>query len=107
MYCVPSIAKQDGAAVTPELVVNSHSTSPVVALKARNLRSVVPPAKTRSPAVVSTGPQSSLSSKPCDQTISPLSTSQACSWPISTGWLVSTLSWNLRLERMTSIGMPI
>src|SRR4029077_19433813 len=46
MYCVPSTMKDEGDAMMPEFVGNSHSTSPFVALNARNLRSFVPPLNT-------------------------------------------------------------
>jgi len=39
--------------------------------------------------------------------ISPVLMSQACNCPMVTGWLVSTLSSNFMLERITSIGTPI
>ena len=42
-----------GMPMMPELVFCSHSSSPVLASKARNIRSLVPPTKTRSPAVAS------------------------------------------------------
>ena len=38
----------------PELVLCCHNSSPVLALNARKVRSLVPPTKTRSPAVEST-----------------------------------------------------
>src|SRR5262249_41747739 len=56
-YCLPSIANELGTPVTPELVLNSQSTFPFFASKARKFRSLVPPVKTRPPPVVSTGPQ--------------------------------------------------
>ena len=57
MYCTPSTAKELGTAVMPEFVRHCHSGSPVFASKARKYRSLVPPAKTSPPPVVSTGPQ--------------------------------------------------
>ena len=69
--------------MTPEFVRCSHSTSPLRASKARKKRSLVPPAKTRPPPVVSTGPQLAPSNS-CVQTSSPVSMSHA--W-ISPTWL--------------------
>ena len=57
MYCTPSTANALGMPVTPELVFHSQSASPFLASNARNIRSLVPPMKTRPPPVVSTGPQ--------------------------------------------------
>src|SRR5690606_27442137 len=56
-YCTPSTSKVVGTPVTPEFVLNSQRTSPVSASNARNILSLVPPMKTRPPAVVRTGPQ--------------------------------------------------
>ena len=57
MYCSPSTSKDEGTPVTPELAGYSHSILPVVALKARNMRSLVPPPNTRLPPVAISGPQ--------------------------------------------------
>src|SRR4029077_2434595 len=57
MYCLPSTANDVGWPMTPELVGNSHSSLPVAASNAWNLRSLVPPVNTRPPPVASIGPQ--------------------------------------------------
>src|SRR5206468_3972284 len=80
-YCLPSTAKELGTPVTPELVVNSHSTAPVFASKARNFRSFVPPEKTRPPPVVSTGPQF-CHLNACVHTFWPVFMFQACTSPM-------------------------
>src|SRR5258705_12816090 len=56
----------------PELVFCSHSTSPDFASKIRNIRSLVPPAKMRSPAVAVTEPNNCDFGKLCDQTFLPV-----------------------------------
>src|SRR6185436_4344795 len=56
-YCLPSIANEVGWPMIPELVGNSHSTAPLVASNARNMRSPVPPLNTSPPPVVRIGPQ--------------------------------------------------
>src|ERR1700738_2452649 len=61
----------------PELVFCSQSTSPVFASKARKFRSLVPPARTRSPAVTVTEPNSCDLGKLCDQTFFPVAGSHA------------------------------
>src|SRR5439155_19580534 len=80
-YCLPSTAKELGTPVTPELVVKSHSTAPVIASKARNFRSFVPPEKTRPPPVVSTGPQF-CHLNACVHTFWPVFMFQACTSPM-------------------------
>ena len=65
----------------PELVFCSHNTSPVLALKARKLRSLVPPAKMRSPAVAVTEPNNCDFGKLCCHTFLPVAGSQAWSSP--------------------------
>src|SRR5437763_79204 len=80
-YCVPSTMKDDGEAMMPELVGNSHNTSPVFALNARNLRSLVPPLNTNPPAVVIVGPQFADFANLCVQTRWPVSTFHACTSP--------------------------
>ena len=56
-YCLPSTLNVVGGARMPELVGNSHSSFPVAASNAWNLRSLVPPLKTTPPAVTSMPPQ--------------------------------------------------
>src|ERR1700730_10479432 len=57
MYCLPPTVNDDGGPVMPELVGNSHSSLPLDASNAWNLRSLVPPVKTSPPPVASIGPQ--------------------------------------------------
>src|SRR5215469_8056693 len=57
IYCLPSTSNDTGTAATPDPVGNSHRILPVLASKARNLRSLVPPANSSPPAVASTAPQ--------------------------------------------------
>src|ERR1700680_3347608 len=57
MYCLPATMNDTGCPVMPELVGNSHTSFPVDASKAWNMRSLVPPLNTRPPAVASIGPQ--------------------------------------------------
>src|SRR3989442_2298561 len=57
MYCFPSTGNDPGPPAAPEPVGNSHSTLPVLASNARNMRSLVPPANSNPPPVASTGPQ--------------------------------------------------
>src|SRR5207244_2993714 len=57
MYCTPSTANELGTPVIPELVLNFHSSAPVLASNAQKLRSLVPPRNTRPPPVVRIGPQ--------------------------------------------------
>ena len=65
----------------PELVFCSHSSSPVLASNARKFRSLVPPAKTRSPAVAVTEANNCDFGKLCCQTFLPVAGSQAWSSP--------------------------
>src|SRR5262245_43743984 len=81
MYCLPSTGKETGTAATPDGVANSQSTLPVLASKARNMRSLVPPANKSPPPVASTGPQLN-DGRLVVHTFLPLSTSQACSSPM-------------------------
>ena len=64
----------------PELVFCSHNRFPVLASKARNIRSFVPPTKTRSPPVANTV-ANSCQGKLCCHTFLPVAGSQACSSP--------------------------
>src|SRR5213592_3087627 len=57
IYCLPSTWNDTGTPATPEPVGNSHSTFPVLASNARNIRSLVPPANSNPPPVARTGPQ--------------------------------------------------
>src|SRR5262249_47847362 len=57
MYCLPSTWNDTGTPLTPDVVGYSHTIFPVLALNARNMRSLVPPANRRPPPVASTGPQ--------------------------------------------------
>src|SRR5690242_17460150 len=57
MYCFPFTEKEVGGASAPELSGNSHSSLPVDASKAWNLRSAVPPLNTSPPPVASIDPQ--------------------------------------------------
>src|SRR5262249_47335127 len=57
IYCLPSTSNDTGTAATPDPVGNSHRILPVLASKARNMRSLVPPANRRPPPVASTAPQ--------------------------------------------------
>src|SRR4029450_4677872 len=56
-YCLPLTGNDGGGPTIPELVGNSHSSFPVVASNAWNLRSLVPPVKTSPPPVTSIEPQ--------------------------------------------------
>src|SRR5262245_64710562 len=85
-YCLPSTANDDGGAVMPEFVPISHNTLPDFASNARNLRSLVPPAKIRPPPVVSSGPHIIDSAKVWFQTFLPLETSNACRSPRHCGF---------------------
>ena len=80
--CVPSIMNDDGWPDDARLRLVCHSTSPVVASKARNMRSLVPPLKTSPPPVASTGPQFVEFAKVCVQTRAPVSTFHACTSPM-------------------------
>src|SRR5262249_48952082 len=81
IYCLPSTWNETGTAATPEPVGNSHRILPVLASKARNLRSLVPPENKTPPPVASTGPQLN-DGKLVVHTLLPVSISQACSSPI-------------------------
>ena len=82
--------------MTPELVRCCHSTSPVRASKALKYRSLVPPAKTSPPPVVSTGPQF-WESNSCVHTRSPAFRSQACSSPM----------WSAPGARVIAVSAPV
>ena len=77
MYCFPSTENDVGCPRTPEFVGNSHNTLPLLASKARNFRSFVPPLKTRSPAVASIGPHVAEVAKVWVHTFFPVSTFHA------------------------------
>src|SRR6185369_13184974 len=81
----------------PELVVCSHSSLPFFASNARNLRSLVPPTKTRSPAVANTDANNCERGKSCCHTFLPVDKSQACNSPqcVAPG----------RIKRMLSSGL--
>src|SRR5262245_15329725 len=81
IYCLPSTANETGTAATPGPVGNSHRILPLLASKARNMRSLVPPANRTPPPVASTGPQLNDGSLVV-HTFLPLSISQACSSPM-------------------------
>src|SRR5262249_39708920 len=81
MYCLPSTWNETGTAATPEGIGDSHRIFPVLASKARNLRSLVPPANRSPPPVASTAPQLN-DGRLVVQTFLPLSMSQACNSPI-------------------------
>src|SRR2546430_2643365 len=81
IYCLPSTGNDTGTAATPEAVGNSHSTLPVLASNARNMRSLVPPANSKPPPVASTGPQLN-DGKLVVHTFLPVSRFQACSSPM-------------------------
>src|SRR5260370_697867 len=68
-------------AAAPDPVGNSRRIWPVLASKARNLRSLVPPANSRPPPVASTGPQLN-DGKLVVHTFFPLSRSHACNSPM-------------------------
>src|SRR5262245_8006827 len=80
-YCLPSTSKEDGTAVTPEMVWNSQRILPVLPSKARNMRSLVPPENRTSPPVASTGPQLN-DGRLVVHTFLPVSMFQACSSPM-------------------------
>src|SRR5262245_21791522 len=80
MYCLPSTWNETGTAATPEAVGNSHRILPLLASKARNLRSLVPPANNSPPPVASDAPQLN-DGMLVVQTFLPLSMSQACISP--------------------------
>src|SRR5271170_4484147 len=65
----------------PEFVGNSQSSSPVVASKACNIRSFVPPLNTSPPAVASIEPQLGDFAYLCVHTFCPVSTFHACTSP--------------------------
>src|SRR5262249_53419666 len=81
MYCLPSTSNDTGTAATPDPVGNSHRILPVLASKARNMRSLVPPANRRPPPVASTGPQLN-DGRFVVLTFFPASRSHACSSPM-------------------------
>src|SRR5439155_5527732 len=80
-YCFPSTVNDDGGARIPEFVGNSQRSLPVDASNAWNFRSLVPPVKTRPPAVASIEPQFDDWSYACIHTRCPVSTFQACTSP--------------------------
>src|ERR1051326_2418060 len=79
-YCLPATWKDPGTAATPETVGTSHSILPFLASKARNIRSLVPPANSTSPPVASTGPHMKDGMLVVHAFL-PVSTFQACSSP--------------------------
>src|ERR1044072_1913628 len=81
MYCLPSTSNDTGTAAIPEMVGVSQRILPVLASKARNMRSLVPPANSTSPAVASTGPQLN-DGRLVVHTLLPVSTFHACSSPL-------------------------
>src|SRR5579872_331985 len=81
-YCLPSSMKVEGCPMMPELVGNSHSSAPVVASKAWNFLSFVPPVNTRPPPVASIGPQFCEFAYGCVHTFLPVSTFHACTSPM-------------------------
>src|SRR5882762_8536204 len=81
IYCLPSTWNDTGTAATPEAVGNSHSTLPVLASNARNMRSLVPPANSNPPPVARTGPQLN-DGMLVVHTFLPVSRFQACSSPM-------------------------
>src|SRR4051812_43953720 len=81
MYCLPSTWNDTGTAATPEPVGNSHRILPLLASKARNMRSLVPPANRSPPPVASRGPQLK-DGRLVVQTFLPVSRSHACSSPM-------------------------
>src|SRR5262249_650955 len=80
-YCLPSTWNDTGTAATPEMVGNSQRIFPVLASKARNMRSLAPPANGTSPPVASTGPQLN-DGRLVVHPFLPVSTFQACSSPM-------------------------
>src|SRR5262245_60218554 len=82
MYCFPSIAKDVGWLVIPELVGNCQSSFPDFASNAWKYLSLVPPLKTRPPAVASIGPQFIELEYMCVHTFFPVSTSHAWTSPM-------------------------
>src|ERR1700730_6494918 len=78
MYCSPSTSNDVGTPVTPEGVGVSHSTLPLLASKARNMRSSAPPVNTSLPPVVSSGAQITVGNL-CVHNCLPVFRSQACS----------------------------
>src|SRR2546430_6023751 len=70
-----------GTAATPDMVGNSQRIFPVLASKARNMRSLVPPANSTSPPVANTGPQLN-DGRLVVHTFLPVSTFQAWSSPM-------------------------
>ena len=81
-YCLPSTRNDTGTPMIPELVGCSHKTFPFFASKARNMRSLVPPANTSPPPVVRIGPQFADFANVCVHTRLPLSTLHACTSPM-------------------------
>src|SRR5712691_7949171 len=81
IYCLPSTWNDTGTAATPEPVGNSHSTLPVLASNARNMRSLVPPANSNPPPVARTGPQLNDGMLVVHAFL-PVSRFQACSSPM-------------------------
>ena len=76
--------------MTPELVLYSQTFAPVLASKARKLRSFVPPMKTSPPPVVRIGPHSP-SWKVWAHAFLPVAMSHACSspmWVAPWRWLI-------------------
>src|SRR6187455_2144234 len=68
--------------MTPEVVGYSHTTFPVRASNARNMRSEVPPPKTSPPPVASSGPQFDDLAKVWVHARVPVSTFHACTSPM-------------------------
>src|SRR5262249_29828185 len=81
MYCLPSTWNDTGTAATPDGAGYSRRILPVLAWKARNRRSLVPPANRTPPPVASTGPQLN-DGRLVVHTFFPVSISQACSSPM-------------------------
>src|SRR5437763_16816455 len=80
MYCLPSTWNETGTAAIPDDVGNSQRIFPDLASKARNMRSLVPPANSSPPPVASAAPQLN-DGMFVVQTFFPVSTSQACISP--------------------------
>src|SRR4029077_2296276 len=91
-YWTPSTVQAEGGAMTPEWVRKCQSCSPVVASKARNSRSLVPPPKTSPPAVVSSDPHIMELEYRFRQTRLPVLTSTAWISPKKAAF-VSTEKW--------------
>src|SRR6185436_11267330 len=82
MYCLPATMNDVGWPMMPELVGNSHTSFPLDASNAWNMRSLVPPLNTSPPPVANIGPQFWDFAYGWVHTRAPVSTFHACTSPM-------------------------